>query len=170
MIDIGVYSLDTALDIMGQPRPITVSAVTSNVIGKTHTPPLGAWRWDPAKLDVEEFGQIVVKTGDRGQVTRLDDIGRVELGAKNSDVNSYLDGEPAITLAVFQLPGSNALATAESVRAEMERIKATFPDGVDYRIVYDTTVFVEESIASVYHTLLEAFVLVFIVVLVFLQN
>jgi len=121
-------------------------------------------------LEPEEFGQIVVKTGERGQITRLADIGRVELGAKNSDVNSYLDGEPAITLAVFQLPGSNALATAESVRAEMDRIKATFPDGVDYRIVYDTTIFVDESIHEVYKTLFEAFVLVFIVVLIFLQN
>jgi multidrug efflux pump len=121
-------------------------------------------------LEPEEFGQIVVKTGDRGQVTRVDDVGRVELGAKNSDVNSYLDGKPAITLAVFQLPGSNALATAASVRAEMDRIKATFPDGVDYRIVYDTTVFVDESIHEVYKTLFEAFILVFIVVLVFLQN
>ena len=121
-------------------------------------------------LEPGEFDQIVVKTGDRGQVTRLSDVGRVELGAKNSDVNSYLDGEPAITLAIFQLPGSNALDTAHNVRAEMDRIKATFPDGVDYRIVYDTTVFVDESVHEVYKTLIEAFILVFIVVLVFLQN
>src|SRR5262245_543047 len=74
-------------------------------------------------LEPEEFDQIVVKTGERGQVTRLHEVGRVELGAKNSDVNSYLDGAPAITLAIFQLPGSNALETANNVRAEMERIK-----------------------------------------------
>ena len=73
-------------------------------------------------------------------------------------------------MAVFQLPGANALATAESVRAEMERLKARFPEGVDYKIVYDTTVFVDESIHEVYKTLFEAFVLVFIVVLVFLQD
>jgi len=121
-------------------------------------------------LEPEEFGQIVVKTGERGQVTRLSDIARVELGAKNSDVNSYLDGKPSITLGVFQLPGSNALATADGVRAEMERQKTRFPDGVDYRIVYDTTVFVDESIHEVYKTLFEAFILVFIVVLVFLQD
>jgi multidrug efflux pump len=121
-------------------------------------------------LEPGEFDQIVVKTGDRGQVTRLADVGRVELGAKNSDVNSYLDGDPAITLAIFQLPGSNALDTAHNVRAEMDRMKATFPEGVDYRIVYDTTVFVDESVHEVYKTLIEAFVLVFIVVLVFLQN
>ena len=121
-------------------------------------------------LDPEQFTEIVVKTGDTGQVTRLRDVARVELGAKNSDVNSYLDGKPSTMLALFQLPGSNALATAESIRAEMERLKERFPTGVDYRIVYDTTVFVNESIHEVYKTLYEAFILVFIVVLVFLQN
>ena len=96
----------------------------------------------------------------------------VELGAKNYDVNSYLDGQPSVTLAVFQLPGSNALADRRRAsRAEMERAEDdAFPTGVDYRIVYDTTVFVDESIHEVYKTLFEAFVLVFIVVLVFLQN
>ena len=94
----------------------------------------------------------------------------IELGAKNYDVNSYLDGEPSATLAVFQLPGSNALDTAGAIRAKMEELKARFPEGVDYRIYYDTTVFVQESITSVIHTLIEAFILVFIVVLVFLQN
>jgi hypothetical protein len=121
-------------------------------------------------LDPEQFDQIVIKTGDAGQVTRLRDVARVELGAKNSDVTSLLDGKPSITLAVFQLPGSNALATANSIRAEMDRLKARFPQGVDYKIVYDTTIFVDESIHEVYKTLFEAFVLVFIVVLIFLQD
>ena len=121
-------------------------------------------------LEPEEFGAIIVKTGSRGEVVRVRDVGRVELGAKNSDVNSYLDGSPSITLAVFQLPGSNALATAQGVRAEMERQKQRFPAGVDYKIVYDTTVFVNESVHEVYKTLFEAFVLVFIVVLIFLQD
>jgi multidrug efflux pump len=121
-------------------------------------------------LDPEQFAEIIIKTGADGQVTRLRDVARVELGAKNSDVNSYLDGKPSIMLAVFQLPGSNALATAEGVKAEMERLKERFPVGVDYRIVYDTTVFVNESIHEVYKTLYEAFILVFIVVLIFLQD
>jgi multidrug efflux pump subunit AcrB len=121
-------------------------------------------------LDPEQFAEVVIKTGEQGQVTRLRDVARVELGAKNSDVNSYLDGKPSTMLAVFQLPGSNALATAESIKAEMVRLKERFPTGVDYRIVYDTTVFVNESIHEVYKTLYEAFILVFIVVLVFLQN
>ena len=94
----------------------------------------------------------------------------IELGAKNYDVNSYLDGEPSVTLAIFQLPGSNALDTAEAIRGKMEELKGRFPEGVEYRIYYDTTVFINESVASVVHTLIEAFILVFIVVLVFLQN
>jgi multidrug efflux pump len=121
-------------------------------------------------LDPDQFAAIVVKTGEHGDITRLSDVGRVELGAKNYDVGSYLDGEESVTMAVFQLPGANALATAESIRAEMERLKARFPEGMEYKIVYDTTVFVDESIHEVYKTLFEAFILVFIVVLVFLQD
>ena len=137
----------------------------------------------------EQFERIIVKSGAEGQLVYLRDVVRptrydqagnptekgVELGAKNYDVNSYLGAGkdqryPAATLAVFQMPGSNALDTADAIKARMEELKTRFPEGLDYRIVYDTTVFVEESIASVYHTLIEAFVLVFIVVLVFLQN
>jgi multidrug efflux pump len=133
----------------------------------------------------EQFEDIVIKTGGTGAIVQLRDVVRdevvrekdgkvlekgVELGAKNYDVNSYLDGEPSVTLAIFQLPGSNALKTAEGIRDTMERLKSRFPEGVEYRIHYDTTVFIDESIASVLHTLIEAFVLVFIVVLVFLQN
>jgi multidrug efflux pump len=134
---------------------------------------------------VEQFEKIVVKAGEQGQLVYLGDVVRdqvrndrdevtqsgIELGAKNYDVNSYLDGQPSVTLAAFQLPGSNALDTAQAIREKMEDLKSrAFPEGVDYRIEYDTTVFVEESIASVYHTLIEAFILVFIVVLLFLQN
>ena len=117
-----------------------------------------------------EFEDVIIQVGEQGEITRVRDIGRAEIGAKNYDVNSYLDGKPCITLAVFQLPGSNALATADAVKAEMLKLKEAFPQGVDYKIVYDTTVFVDESIHEVYKTLLEAFILVFIVVLVFLQN
>src|SRR6185369_9789403 len=80
------------------------------------------------------------------------------------------DGEPSVTLAVFQLPGSNAIDTAKAIRDKMVELKASFPEGVKYAIHYDTTVFIKESVASVVHTLFEAFALVFIVVLVFLQN
>jgi multidrug efflux pump len=118
----------------------------------------------------EEFEGIVVKVGDKGQITRVRDIGRAEIGAKNYDVNSYLDGQACITMAVYQLPGSNALATADKVKKSMQDLKAAFPTGIDYRIVYDTTIFVNESVHEVYKTLVEAFILVFLVVLIFLQN
>jgi multidrug efflux pump len=140
-------------------------------------------------LNEQEFEDIIVKTGSNGQNVYLRDVTRakkydaqgntivkgVELGAKNYDVSSYLGvGKDkrygAVTLAIFQLPGSNALATEKLIKQKMEELKNRFPAGVEYEIVYDTTVFVKESIASVYDTLIEAFILVFIVVLVFLQN
>jgi multidrug efflux pump len=121
-------------------------------------------------LEPEEFGDVIVKFGDRGQTVRIRDIARTDLGAKNYDVNSYLDGTPAVLMAVFQTPGSNALSTAHSVREKMRELSTRFPKGLEHRIVYDTTIFVEESIHEVYKTLFEAFVLVFIVVLIFLQD
>jgi multidrug efflux pump len=126
----------------------------------------------------EQFRNIVVKTDANGRLTYLKDVvvedrkGQrgVELGAKNYDVNSYLDGEPSITLAIFQLPGSNALQTANEIKKRMQELEENFPKGMSYKIVYDTTVFIDESVHEVYKTLFEAFVLVFIVVLVFLQD
>jgi multidrug efflux pump subunit AcrB len=103
-------------------------------------------------------------------VIRLSEIGTVDLGAKNYAVTSNLDGKPAATLAIYQLPGSIALSTAKAVRKTMETLKQSFPPGVDYRVVYDTTVFVNESIHAVQHTLLEAVALVGIVVMLFLQT
>src|SRR5262249_34699727 len=93
-----------------------------------------------------------------------------ELGAQDYSVQSYLDGKPAVALGIFQLPGSNALATAQAVRAKMKELSASFPTGLRYEIVYDPTVFIQESIDAVYHTLFEAIILVLIVVLVFLQT
>ncbi len=135
-------------------------------------------------VDEQQFGEIVVKSGDQGQNVYLRNLVRdttygkdgtelekgIELGAKNYDVNSYLDGKQAVTMAVFQLPGSNALKTAEAVKAKMQKLSERFPEGVEYRIYYDTTVFVDESIHEVFKTLIEAFILVFLVVLLFLQD
>ncbi len=130
-----------------------------------------------------EFADVIVKAGQPGspaagrdgyvtggEIVRLSDVGRVELGAKNYDMSSRLDGRESITIAVFQRPGSNALATAAGVRQEMKRLAAEFPVGLEHAIHYDTTQFVEESIHEVYKTLFEAVVLVFVVVLVFLQS
>lgn len=120
--------------------------------------------------DAAQFDDIVIKTGDNGEVVRVKDVARVELGAKDYTVASRLDGKSAINIGIFQAPGSNALEISKNVRAEMERLKERFPPGVDYRIVYDTTMFVKEAIDSVVHTIFEAFLLVVIVVLVFLQT
>lgn len=121
-------------------------------------------------LEAGEFDNIIIKTTDSGQVVYFKDVGRAELGAQSYDVNCYLNGEPSVALAVYQLPGSNALATADAVRRRMEELKAQFPEGLDYKIQYDTTIFVDESVHEVYKTLFEAIVLVFVVVLVFLQD
>ena len=121
-------------------------------------------------IEPAEFEGIVIKRGADGKIVHLRDVGRVELGAKSYAISSSLDGNPAATLSVFQLPGSNALETAGAIRKTMETLKENFPSGVDYRIVYDTTVFVDESIRAVQHTLLEAVLLVALVVMLFLQS
>ncbi|WAC27465.1 efflux RND transporter permease subunit [Ancylobacter sp. SL191] len=118
----------------------------------------------------EEFGDIVVKTGANGQVVRLRDVARIELGAADYALRSLLDNKAAVGIGVFQAPGSNALEIADNVRATMEEVKKTMPEGVDYAIVYDTTRFVDASIEAVIHTLFEAVLLVVIVVVVFLQT
>ena len=118
----------------------------------------------------EEFGDIVIKTGENGQVTRLRDVARIELGAADYALRSLLDNKPAVGIGVFQAPGSNALEIAEKVKATMKEVKKTMPEGVDYAIVYDTTQFVRASINAVIHTLLEAVALVVLVVIVFLQT
>ena len=118
----------------------------------------------------EQFADIIVKTGESGQVTRLRDIARIELGAKNQDQFATLDGNPSVGLAVFQLPGSNALEVAEQVRGRMDELSGRFPDGLQHAIVYDTTPFIKESIHEVFNALRDAVILVAIVVLVFLQS
>ncbi len=101
---------------------------------------------------------------------RLKDVARVELGARGYDQTCTLDGKPSVALSIYQLPGSNALKIAQSVRTKMEDLKGRFPDGIDYSIVYDTTPFITESINEVFKALRDAVILVAIVVLVFLQN
>ena len=118
----------------------------------------------------EEFGDIVVKAGANGEITRLRDVARIELGASEYALRSLLDNKPAVGIGVFQAPGSNALQIAQNVRATMADIKRSMPDGVDYDIVYDPTQFVQASIEAVVHTLLEAVALVVLVVILFLQT
>ena len=117
-----------------------------------------------------EFGEIVIKSGADGQITRVRDVARVELAARDYSMDSKLDGHPNSTLGIFQLPGSNSIETSDAVHELMERLKKTFPPGLEYRIVFDTTGFTRESIRAVIHTLVEAMILVVLVVVVFLQN
>ncbi|MDX6804567.1 efflux RND transporter permease subunit [Terrihabitans rhizophilus] len=118
----------------------------------------------------EEFGDIVVKTGASGEITRLRDVARIEMGASDYALRSLLNNKDAVAVPMFAAPGSNAIQIADSARATMEELKQNMPDGVDYSIVYDTTQFVRASIEAVIHTLIEAIVLVVIVVVVFLQT
>jgi len=121
-------------------------------------------------IDPEQFARIIVKTSPGGRVVRIRDIGRVELGAKNQDITSEVDGKPVANLGIFQLPDANALATAKVVRAKIEELKRDFPEGLDYIIRYDTTPFIQESIEEVFKTLFDSVALVALVVLLFLQN
>ncbi len=118
----------------------------------------------------EDFRNVIIKTGAAGQVTRLKDVARVELGADTYALRSLLDNKAAAAIPIFQRPGSNSIAISELVRAKMLELKRDFPQGVDYQIVYDPTVFVRGSIHAVVHTLLEAILLVVLVVIVFLQT
>lgn len=120
--------------------------------------------------DVRQFRYVIVKSGTDGRLVKLEDVARIELGAQDYVTNSYLNNSPAVALGIFARPGTNALETAEQVRGVMTSMQSTFPPGLEYRIVYDTTGFVEESITEVYRTIAEAAILVAIVVLVFLQS
>src|SRR5688572_5911672 len=120
--------------------------------------------------DEEQFGDIIVRTGDNGEITRLRDIARIELGAADYALRSLLNNKPAVAIPVLQAPGSNAIEIADKVRAEMADIKANMPEGIDFQIVYDTTQFVRASINAVVQTLLEAVLLVVLVVILFLQT
>jgi gold/copper resistance efflux pump len=120
--------------------------------------------------DEDQFGDIIIRTGDDGQVTRLRDVARIEMGADAYALRSLLDGEPAVALQIIQSPGANALDVSAAVRETMGRLEKNFPEGLASRIAYDPTVFVKASLESVATTLLEAIILVVIVVVLFLRN
>jgi hydrophobe/amphiphile efflux-1 (HAE1) family protein len=118
----------------------------------------------------EEFGDIILKTGAGGELTRLRDVARLELAAGDYALRSLLDGREAVGIGIFQAPGSNALQLSSTVRATMEQLKANFPQGVQYQIVYDPTINVRDGIREVVKTLFEAILLVVLVVVLFLQT
>ncbi len=118
----------------------------------------------------EEFSNIIIRTESDGAMVRLGDVARLDLGAASYALRSKLDGQDAVAIPIFLRPGANALATSEAVKKTIERLKQNFPEGVDYRIVYDTTQFVQQSIDAVILTFFEALLLVILVVMLFLQT
>jgi hydrophobe/amphiphile efflux-1 (HAE1) family protein len=120
--------------------------------------------------DPSQFANIVIRTDADGRQVKISDVARVELGAADYASNTYLSGEPTVILGVFQRPGSNALAAAAAVKSEMDTLSKSFPPGLEYRIIYNPTEFISQSIDAVRDTLLEAILLVVLVVIVFLQR
>lgn len=176
----------SASDVVAALREQNVQ-VAAGAIGRPPVPAGQAFQFNLSTLgrliEPEEFASIIVKTGDDGALTRLRDVvsdpsqeesgrtfGGIELGAKNEDTSCALDGKPSVGLAIYQLPGSNALDTAKRIIARMEELKQSFTTGYDYEIVYDTTPFISESINEVFKALRDAIILVAIVVLAFLQS
>ena len=139
------------------------AAATMSSTGTTTTAPAPA-------ATTGTTGQGAMSAGPATAIVRLRDVARVERGAQQYDQSCTLNGRPSVALCVYQLPGSNALGTADSVYDKMRELKTRFPDGLDYQIVYDTTPFVRESVSEVFHTLRDAIILVAIVVLLFLQD
>jgi len=148
--------------------------VASGVLNQPPVPQPGAFQLNIETLgrltDTRQFLNIVVKTEPDGRVTRVRDIGRVELAAQDYNVNSYLDERQAVALGIFQRPGSNALATAELIQTTMAELGKSFPPGLRYDIVYNPTEFIAQSVNEVIKTIFEATALVVVVVILFLQT
>jgi len=120
--------------------------------------------------DARDFRYVIVKSTDDGRLIKLEDVARIELGARDYITNSYLNGKPAVALGIFQRPGTNALAAAKEIQAKIAELSKNFPPGLAYQIVYNPTEFIAESINEVYKTIGEAILLVVVVIIVFLQS
>ena len=148
--------------------------VASGVLNQPPTTSLGAFQLNVETLgrltDPRQFGNIIVRNDPNGRVTRVHDVARVELGAQDYGANGYLDEREAVPLLIFRRPGSNALATADRLKATMRELARSFPSGLQYDIVYNPTEFIAESVYEVQKTILEAVILVVLVVILFLQT
>jgi multidrug efflux pump len=164
---------------------ITIPEITSAIQKQNTVNPAGKVGAEPAPpgqeftyavraqgrlVTAEEFGQVVLRANPDGSLVRLKDVGRVELGSQNYEMTGQLDGKPAAVLALYQLPGTNAINAVDGVKKLMEQVKYSFPQDMDYVISLDTTAAVREGINEIMHTLVEAMVLVIIVVFIFLQG
>jgi HAE1 family hydrophobic/amphiphilic exporter-1 len=186
----------TTEDVLSAVREQNIQ-VAAGQVGQTPSPTTQGFQYNVTTLgrltDPAQFGDIIIKADDRAldnravdsrssdgstneqlamssRLARVKDVARVELGSQSYDMWCEIGGKPAASVLIFQLPGANALQVAEDVRLAMEEIKPSFPEGLEYIIPFDTTIFVDESIHEVYKTLFEAGVLVLIVILVFLQD
>ncbi|HEY0044446.1 MAG TPA: multidrug efflux RND transporter permease subunit [Allosphingosinicella sp.] len=151
-------NVQVAAGTLGQPPYSTGSAFQVNVETQGRL------------KDPQQFSDIVIRSDADGRQVRVSDVARVELGAADYDSNTYLSGKPTVILGVFQRPGSNALAAAEAVEAEMKTLSQSFPAGLEYQVIYNPTEFIAQSIDAVMETLVEAIVLVVLVILLFLQR
>jgi multidrug efflux pump len=164
----------TAGDVINAVQEQNVQVAAGVVGGPPLAKPAPAFQYtlnaEGRLTDPSQFGDIIVKVGNDGRITRLKDVARIQLGAADYSTSVNYDGHATVGLAVFQLPGTNAIETANIVYAKMRQLKKRFPPGLDYAIGHDTTPFVRESIKDLVRTLLIAVGLVALVVLVFLQN
>jgi len=183
---VGNYSMRVWLDPaqlnMRSLTPSDISAAISrqNVMlaaGQLGAPPVPTGQDFQLTLNVtsaldtpEQFGQILIKIDEQGEMTRLRDVARIEMGSQNYSQFFRLDDRPAGGIAIYQLPSANAIATAKAVQAEMVKISKNFPKEIKWEIPFDTTMFVTASINEVYHTLFEAGILVLLVIMLFLQD
>ncbi|MFM9958980.1 MAG: efflux RND transporter permease subunit [Phycisphaerales bacterium] len=151
-------NVQVAAGVVGrQPAPAgTDFELTVNTLGRLSDP--------------EQFADIIIKREEGGRVVRVRDVARVELGARDYTTMARFNGLPAAVMPIYQLPGANLMATAQAVEKKLEELKKDFPEGLEGKLFYDSSMFIKSSMKEVQHTILEAFVLVFLVVLVFLQN
>jgi len=163
----------TTQDVMAAVREQNVQ-VAAGQIGGSPAAPGTQFQWNlrsQGRLSSpEEFGDIIIRVGEDGARVRLKDVARIELGSKNYDAYGLFNGQPSVVLAIYQLPGANALAVANGVRAEMDKLAQRFPEDLTYEIAYDSTEFVVASIDEVKETLFIAVLLVVLVVFVFIQD
>ncbi|TWT30435.1 Efflux pump membrane transporter BepE [Posidoniimonas corsicana] len=163
----------TTEDVVNAIREQNVQ-VAAGRIGEPPAPKGTAFQYSVNTLgrlrDVEQFGNIIIKTADGVRFTRVRDVARVELGSKSYSVSSKFNGAPSTNIAIYQLPGANALDIAARVHETMAKLAKNFPPGIAYEIPFDTTKFVEASIEEVYSTLFVAVLLVVLVIFVFLQD
>ncbi|MGD8291056.1 MAG: efflux RND transporter permease subunit, partial [Desulfobacterales bacterium] len=163
----------TTEDVLAALREQNVQ-VAAGQIGQPPAPPGQSFQYTVNVLgrltEIEQFDDIIIKTAEGGRITRLKDIARIDLGGKSYDLTSGLTGQPSASVLIYQLPGANALNVAQKLYATMEELQTYFPEGLQYKIPYDTTIFVEQSIEEVFVTLFQAAGLVFLVLFIFLQD